>query len=99
MTVDQRILDKIVRRSVNVAHPGRVILFGSAARGQMEPIRDVALLVVRSNGLHRGQATGEPSSARLVWKTRAVALPFSCTALLLLEMDRKSRGEKASATS
>ena len=39
------VLEEIVRRIVEVAQPERVILFGSAARGEMGPDSDVDLLV------------------------------------------------------
>jgi UTP:GlnB (protein PII) uridylyltransferase len=48
MTSDQGLLDEAVRRVVDVAHPDRIILFGSAARGQMGPDSDLDLLVVKS---------------------------------------------------
>lgn len=47
------ILQEIVRRVVAVARPQRIILFGSAARGQMGPHSDVDLLVVVEETLHR----------------------------------------------
>ena len=46
-TLDPRTLDKIVRRVVEVAQPERIILFGSAARGEMTRHSDVDLLIVR----------------------------------------------------
>jgi predicted nucleotidyltransferase len=39
MTVDQSLLDESVRRIVGVAHLDRIILFGSAACGEMRPDR------------------------------------------------------------
>ena len=45
--LDPRILDDIVRRVVEVARPERIVLFGSAARGEMGPHSDVDLLVVK----------------------------------------------------
>ncbi len=47
------LLDEIVRRVVQVAHPDRIILFGSAARGEMGPDSDVDLLVVKAGVPHR----------------------------------------------
>ena len=38
------VLDEIVRRVIEVAQPDRIILFGSAARGQMGPDSDIDLL-------------------------------------------------------
>ena len=54
--VDQAVLDEIARRIVEVAQPERVILFGSAARGEMRPNSDVDLLVVKENA-HRRRTT------------------------------------------
>ncbi|MGH8068896.1 MAG: nucleotidyltransferase domain-containing protein [Candidatus Entotheonellia bacterium] len=56
--VDQKILDEIIRRIVEVAHPDKIILFGSAARGEMGPNSDVDLLVIKS-GAHRLDLTGQ----------------------------------------
>ena len=44
--LDPRVLDAIVRRVVEVARPERIILFGSAARGDMTRHSDVDLLVI-----------------------------------------------------
>jgi len=46
-TVDQKTLDDIIRRIVEVAHPEKIILFGSAARGEMGPNSDVDLLIIK----------------------------------------------------
>jgi uncharacterized protein len=46
MAVDQTLLDEIVRRVLAVARPDRIILFGSAATGQMTNDSDIDLLVV-----------------------------------------------------
>jgi len=50
--VSQQVLDKIIQRIVAVAQPEKIIIFGSAARGEMGPDSDVDLLVVKS-GIHR----------------------------------------------
>jgi predicted nucleotidyltransferase len=47
-TVDQKTLDDIIRRVMEVAHPEKIILFGSAARGEMGPNSDVDLLIIKS---------------------------------------------------
>jgi predicted nucleotidyltransferase len=46
MGVDETLLNEIVRRVLSVAHPDRIILFGSAATGQMTKDSDIDLLVV-----------------------------------------------------
>jgi predicted nucleotidyltransferase len=50
--LSQETLQEIIRRVVAVAQPERIILFGSAAKGEMGPNSDVDLLVVKS-GVHR----------------------------------------------
>ncbi len=51
-TLDESVLREIVRRIVEAVAPEKIILFGSAARGEMGPDSDVDLLVVKSN-VHR----------------------------------------------
>lgn len=51
------ILADIVRRIVRVAHPERIILFGSAARGEAGPGSDLDLLVIKPGRYHRGRLT------------------------------------------
>lgn len=53
-TTLQASLEEIIRRIVEVAHPDRIILFGSAARGELGPDSDIDLLVVKSDVEHRG---------------------------------------------
>jgi predicted nucleotidyltransferase len=49
-----RALDEVVRRVVEVADPDAILLFGSAARDEMEPDSDIDLLVIKA-GAHRRQ--------------------------------------------
>jgi predicted nucleotidyltransferase len=51
--IDKGILDRVVARIVETVQPRRIILFGSAARGQMGPHSDLDLLVVMPEGIHR----------------------------------------------
>ena len=53
MAPNQEQLDLILQRVVEAVHPLRVVLFGSAARGEMTPDSDVDLLVVMPEGTHR----------------------------------------------
>ena len=46
-------IDELVRRIVAQVHPLRIILFGSAARGEMGPNSDIDVLVVMPGGVHR----------------------------------------------
>ena len=49
------LLDEIVRRVVETAQPDQIILFGSAARGEMANDSDADLLVVKEHVEHRGK--------------------------------------------
>ncbi|MBF0143509.1 MAG: nucleotidyltransferase domain-containing protein [Magnetococcales bacterium] len=69
-TPDPDILNEMVRRIVEVAHPLRIILFGSAARGEMGPDSDLDLLVVMPDGIHRRR-----TSQALFMALRAVDIP------------------------
>lgn len=55
--LDPSILDDIIRRIVEAAQPEKIILFGSAARGDMNRHSDVDLLVIKE-GVHRRDLTG-----------------------------------------
>jgi predicted nucleotidyltransferase len=54
-SIEQPVLDRLVSKIVETVQPRRVVLFGSAARGQMGPHSDVDLLVVMPDGVHRRQ--------------------------------------------
>lgn len=49
------LLEDLVRRIVDAAHPERILLFGSAARGKMGSDSDLDVLVVKSGVTHRRQ--------------------------------------------
>ena len=46
--MNSELLNEIIRRIVEVAQPEKIILFGSAARGEMGPNSDLDLLVITS---------------------------------------------------
>lgn len=51
MGIEQDLIDEIVRRVLTVASPDRIILFGSAATGQMTRDSDIDLLVLEPGPL------------------------------------------------
>jgi len=57
--LDLALLDEIVRRVLDAAHPAKIVLFGSAARGDMGPDSDVDLLVIVDRADRHGRLTGE----------------------------------------
>lgn len=57
--LSQAVIDELVRRIVGAVQPRRIVLFGSAARGQLGPNSDVDVLVVMPDGTHRRQTARE----------------------------------------
>jgi predicted nucleotidyltransferase len=55
MYPEAKILDDLVRRIIEVVQPQRIILFGSAVRGDMRPDSDIDILVVVPDGTPRRQ--------------------------------------------
>jgi len=47
--IDEKLIDRIVRRILSVVRPDRVILFGSAVTGQMTRDSDIDLLVLEDS--------------------------------------------------
>ncbi len=43
---DERVIEETVRRILSVARPDRIILFGSAATGEMTPDSDIDMLLL-----------------------------------------------------
>jgi len=54
---DRKTLADIVRRVVEAAQPEQIILFGSAARGEMGPDSDIDLLVIKGGKFNRWRLT------------------------------------------
>ncbi len=64
--VDEKVLGEIVRRIVEAVAPEKIILFGSAARGEMGPDSDLDLLVVKSCENRREVARAISESLRAI---------------------------------
>jgi HEPN domain-containing protein/predicted nucleotidyltransferase len=54
---DPKVLDEIVQNIVEAAQPDKIILFGSAARGEMGPNSDIDLLVIKSGKFNHDRLT------------------------------------------
>src|SRR6266446_6652425 len=50
-----QLIQEIVRRIVEVAHPEKIVLFGSRARGDHRPDSDIDLLIIKESDLPRPQ--------------------------------------------
>lgn len=51
--LNEATLDELVQRIVATVRPRRILLFGSASRGQMGPNSDFDILVIMPDGIHR----------------------------------------------
>ena len=65
------ILDELVQRIVSLVSPLRIIVFGSAIRGEWSPKSDVDLLVVMPDGVHRRKV-----AQKLYRESRGIGVPF-----------------------
>jgi predicted nucleotidyltransferase len=71
MEIDENTVNEIIRRILSVATPDKIILFGSAAVGQINRDSDVDLLVVAAEpGNQRKEST------RLCKMLRGLGYPF-----------------------
>ena len=82
-TPSHEFLREVVRRIVGVAHPDRIILFGSAARGEMGPGSDVDLLVVKADVAHRGHLAEE-----IYMTLSGIGLPVDVVVVTPRDIDR-----------
>lgn len=85
----QKTIDEIVDRIVEVADPLRIVVFGSAAGGEMDSDSDIDVLVVMPDGVHRRR-----TSQRLY---RALAgLGVAKDIVVVTESDVENYGENPS---
>ena len=71
MQPDPRVVDRMIQTVVASVRPLRIILFGSAARGEMGPDSDLDVLVVMPNGTHRRK-----TAQQLYRQIRGLGVPF-----------------------
>lgn len=55
----EKTLGEVIQRVVEAAQPERIILFGSAARGEMGPHSDVDLLVIKGGEYDQSRLVGD----------------------------------------
>jgi predicted nucleotidyltransferase len=53
MSQTQTVIPQLIERVVELTHPLKIIVFGSAAKGDIETANDIDLLVVMPEGTHR----------------------------------------------
>jgi len=71
MVISEALTGEIVRRLLGVVQPDRIILFGSAATGQMTPDSDIDLLIVAASPANSLEEYG-----RLHQALRGLGFPF-----------------------
>ena len=79
-------LDRLVEQIVEAAHPLRIILFGSAARGDAGPESDLDVLVVMPDGTPRREATH-----RLYRCVKGIGVPYDILATTPSFLERHSQ--------
>jgi len=89
MHPDPKMIDELVRCIVEVAHPLRIILFGSAARGAMGSHSDLDVLVVMPDGIHRRKTAQE--IYRRLW-----GFGFAKDIVVVTESDLRKYGDNFS---
>ena len=71
MQSDPEVIEQLVERIIELVQPLRIILFGSAARGEMGPDSDIDVVVVMPEGVHRRR------TAQLLYRQiRGLGVPF-----------------------
>ena len=71
MQSELKVIEQLVRHIVETVQPLRIILFGSAARGEMGPDSDIDVLAVMPEGVHRRH------TAQLLYRQiRGLGVPF-----------------------
>jgi uncharacterized protein len=76
-------LSSLLEQVVRLADPMKVILFGSASRGEAGPASDLDLLVVMPDGTHRRHA-----AQRLYRDIRNVGVPFDLLVATPSDLDK-----------
>ena len=85
MQITQEQTDDLVARIVEVAHPIRIILFGSAARSEAGRYSDIDVLVVVPEGMHRRR------TAQLIYRRLlGFGLPVDVVVATRADMERYS---------
>lgn len=71
MQADARVVDRLIQSVISSVQPLKIILFGSAARGEMGRDSDLDVLVVMPKGTHRRK-----TAQRLYRQMSGLGVPF-----------------------
>lgn len=89
MQPDPKVIEDLVRCIVEIVPPLRIILFGSAARGEMKPDSDLDVLVVVPEGTHRRH------TAQRIHR-HMIGFPLAVDIVIATESDLRTLGENFS---
>jgi predicted nucleotidyltransferase len=89
MKPNEQKLQELTERIVDAVHPLRIILFGSAARGEMGPNSDFDVLVVMPEGVHRRK------TAQLIYR-HLLGFGFATDVVVATESDLRKYGDNFS---
>jgi predicted nucleotidyltransferase len=77
------VVDELARQIAEAVHPLQIILFGSAARGEMRPDSDLDVLVVMPDGTHRRH------TAQQLYRTiSGISIPFDLIVATPADLER-----------
>ena len=71
MQPDTDVINDLVQRIVEIAHPLKIVLFGSAARNEIDAHSDIDVMVVMPEGVHRRK-----TAQWLYRNIRGLGVPF-----------------------
>ena len=71
MPLNVHVIEHLVQRIVEEAHPLRIVLFGSVVQDNFGPDSDIDLLVVMPEGVHRRR-----TAQRLYRTIRGIGIPY-----------------------
>ena len=80
-----RDLEQVVDRIVNAVHPLRIIVFGSAARGELASGSDLDLMVVVPDGSHRRH-----TAQQLYMQMTGILTPVDLVVVTVSDLERYS---------
>ncbi len=83
MEAQRTAIERLIRQIVDAVHPLRIILFGSAGRGEITASSDVDLLVVMPDGAHRRK-----TAQQLYRKIRGVGASFDLVVATPADLDQ-----------
>jgi predicted nucleotidyltransferase len=89
MSPSAEVIDDLVHRITSGVQPRRIILFGSAARGEMGPDSDLDLLVVMADGCDR------LATAQTIYRLLR-GFPHPKDVIVVQESDVKTLGDNPS---